>query len=664
MGAFRFIFLLVVISACGSLEKSMTLGAYDDIINKYEDSNPSKNDPELNYQIAEAFRKSNRIGESAPFYDAAIKRKYSEESAYLYYAQSLKSNQNYELAESVLREYVSRGKNESILKMAEKELANLDNVDNLKKKDNYYRVKNLVAVNTSNAEYSPVHKNNYLYFTSNRDGGRIYRSTGTPFTDLYRVQTKGANVNMRTVQALNPVINDPIINEGSLAISPDGLSIIFAKGNNGKASGNDEVNLFFTRYRNGKWLTPRPLGINEPGYWDSTPALSKDGRTLYFASTRPDGFGGADIYAAKLNPRGRWVDVRNLGPEINTAGNEMFPFVSEDGSLYFASDGHPGFGKLDLFKATRRGGHVTVSNLGKPMNSHADDFAYFEFNLTRGFLSSNRKGGAGDDDIYTFVNDDPDLKIVNYYLTGRTVTRDDGNEKIIVANSKVVLLGEDGAILDESFTGEEGEFRFRVYPEENYKLIAEKTDYFTVRDNFSTVGKSVDRTTLTEFITNVDFETEVPMERIVLEKSIVLENIYYDLNKWNIRPDAALVLDSLVTIMNDNPDIYIELGSHTDARANDDFNLDLSWKRARSAVTYIVKAGVNAARVTARGYGESRLIIRNAQNEEEHQRNRRTEFKVLSYNPRNRDENQPDADDLDEYDRFFLEGEVIDEGNP
>ena len=297
------------------------------------------------------------------------------------------------------------------------------------------------------------------------------------------------------------------------------------------------------------------------------------------------------------------------------------------------------------------------------MNSSADDFAYFEYNLTRGFLTSNRRGGSGDDDIYTFINDDPDLKVVNYYLTGTTVTEDDGGEKITVANSKVVLMGEDGAILDEAFTGEDGQFRFRVYPEENYKLIAEKTDYFTVRDNFSTVGKSVDRSTLKEFITNVEFETEVPMERIVIEKSIVLNNIYYDLDKWAIRPDAAKVLDSLVLILNDNPDIFIELSSHTDDRQTDEYNLDLSYKRARSAVTYIVQEGVDAKRVTAKGYGESKLLIQNAQTEEEHQRNRRTEFKVLSYNPREKDINPVDPDDLDEYDRFFLEGDIIEEGN-
>ena len=655
--------MLVILSACGSLEKSINRGEYDDVIRRYATTDPQKNDSEINYQIAEAFRKSNRLAEAVPFYEAAIDQGHDDETAVFHYARALKANQQYDKAETVLQTYVKDGSNDQVMALADKELTNLNDVDNLTKKDNYYRIKNLADINTPNAEYSPVYKNNYLYFTSNRDGGKIYRSTGTPFTDLYRIRTKGANVNLRTLQALDPLINDPIVNEGSITISPDGLSIIFAKGNTGKATGTNEVNLFYTRYRNGKWLEPRPLSINEGESWDSTPILSNDGKTLYWSSTRPGGHGGADLYSAKLNRRGRWVDIRNMGPEINTPGNEMFPFVSQDGSLYFASDGHPGFGNLDIFKATRRRGHITVKNLGKPMNSHADDFGYFEYNLTRGFLASNRKGGKGDDDIYTFINDDPDLKVVNYYLTGTTITEDDGGEKIIVANTKVSLIGEDGTVLDEAFTGEEGEFRFRVYAEENYKLLAEKTDYFTVRDDFTTIGKSVDRSSLTEMITNVDFETEIPLERIVIEKSVVLENIYYDLDKWAIRPDAALVLDSLVTIMNDNPEIYIELGSHTDARQTDEYNLDLSWKRARSAVTYIINEGVDAARVTARGYGESELLIPSATTEEEHQRNRRTEFKVLRYNPRNREEEIPEEGERDEYDRFFFGDDLLEGGN-
>lgn len=650
----RFIqYLLIALFFFGcSLEKSMNNAEFDAVIAKLGDS-PEKNSVEENVMVGDAYRKSNRLVESIPFYEAAIKEGGAPEETNLYLAQGLKVQQNYAEAERILNNYLPRARDEKTKKFAEKELENLRKIDDLKEKESYYRVKNLEDINTEKAEYSPVFSQNYLYFTSNREGGKIYRTTGTPFTDIYRVASRGANVNLSTLDALDPIINHVDTNEGSVAISPDGSSMIFAKGNDGKAKGYSEVNLFFTRYRNGRWSEPVPLSINVAEAWDSTPAFSPNGTTLYFSSTRPGGYGGADLYQAKVNRRGRWVDVRNLGPEINTPGDEMFPYISEDGSLYFSSDGHAGFGKLDMFRAVREGGHVTVTNLGKPMNSSADDFGLFQYNLTRGFFTSNRRGGKGDDDIYTFINDDPDLKVVNYFLTGVTMTTDDGGEEIVLPNTKVSLTADNGDVLDEAFTGADGKFNFRVYPEEHYDLIGEKTDYFTVRKDFTTVGKTVNRDTLTEFITNVTFETNIMMDPIVLEKAIVLDNIYYDLDKANIRPDAALVLDSLVQIMNDNPEIYIELGSHTDSRADDDYNMKLSQRRAQSAVSYIINEGIESDRIVAKGYGETQLLIKNAKTEAEHQKNRRTEFKVLRYNPRNRNDDLPPDEPVDEYDRFF-----------
>ncbi|MFZ9044497.1 MAG: OmpA family protein [Cyclobacteriaceae bacterium] len=650
---FLAVIFLGMLTSCGSsLYKKMESADFDLIITKYADT-IDKNDPEINYQVAEAFRQSNRIQEAEPFYEHAVEEGVIEQDAYYYYAKALKANQKYGKAQKMLERYLPRVTNQEVRALVENELANLTSVERLEKEENYYRAKNLDEINTEFADYGPVYINNYLYFTSNRSSSKIYKVTGTPFLDLYRVRSKGANIDQRTLEKLSPMINAPDINEGSLAVSADGLSIIFAKGNDGKPTGNLEVNLYFTRYRNGQWLQPRLIAINDPKSWDSTPALSPDGNTLYFSSTRPGGSGGMDLYSAKLNRRGRWVDVRNLGPEINTPGNEAYPHVSKDGSLYFSSDGHPGFGKIDIFKATRQGGLTKIENLGKPMNSSADDFAYFEFDLQKGFFSSNRKGGKGDDDIYTYVNDDPDLKVVNYFLTGTTLSTDDAGDTMALPNSKVLLVAKNEAVLDESFADQNGIFKFRVYPEEEYYIIGEKTDYFTTRSLFSTKGQSVKKDTLKEFITNVEFNTKVFLERIVLEKPIVLNNIYYDLNKSEIRADAAVVLDSLVMIMGDNPEIFVELGSHTDDRASNDYNMELSWRRARSAVSYILTRGIDPARIVAKGYGESRLLLPNALTEEDHQVNRRTEFKVLRYDPKSRQDDLPPDEELDEYDRFF-----------
>ncbi|WP_339816245.1 OmpA family protein [uncultured Imperialibacter sp.] len=655
------LFFLAGCSVSKKAEKSYANAEYDVAINQYQTlvkKNPR--DPDLNYRLAEAYKKSNKIGQGMPYYRAAIQNGIDDEMAWFEYAQSLKAVGKYEDAKDALNDYLLKASTPSIKKLAEDDLASLEKLDLLKDRESYYRVKNLETVNTPAAEYSPVYNKGDLYFTSNRDGGKVYKATGTGFTDIYSVKTRGAVVDLTSLKALDPIINDPGVNEGSVAFSPDGYTMIFAKGNTGKSSDAEQINLFFTRYRNGRWSTPRPVNVNEPSSWDSSPAMSPDGTTLFWASDRPGGLGGSDIYSATLNNRGRWVDIRNLGPEINTAGDEAFPYMAEDGSLYFSSNGHPGLGSMDIFVAKRQGGAMRVDNLGAPVNSEGDDFGLFLFNPTRGFFSSNRPGGKGDDDIYTFVNDDPNLKIINFHLAGTTVTPGVTGTDEILGNTKVRLLDEkDDKLISETFTGDDGSFNFQVFGEENYYLVAEKPDYFTTRIDFSTVGKTPDRSTLTELITNVTFETKIRLEKIIMQKPIVLENIYYDLDKDDIRADAALELDKLAQLMRDNPEIEIELASHTDDRAPDDYNLDLSDRRARSAVRYLVSQGINASRMVARGYGETQLIIKEAQTEEEHQVNRRTEFKVTKYDKSKfiiEDEDQPGSLQDDEFDKYFKRG--------
>lgn len=646
-----FVWLLILAIGCNPLkraEKSFAREEFSSVINQYKGS-VKPGDAEINYILAEAYRRSNQIGQSTPYYEAAIKAGTDKEIAHYFYAKSLQANGDYEKAAQALESYVQKGQDEEVLAVVNSEIKNLARIDEVKEKPNYFRVKNLEAINTPQAEYSAVYSNGEIYFTSNRQSNKIYKGTGTGFTDIYRVKSRGAVVDMSTLKALEPVINDPGVNEGSVTFSQDGTLMIYSKGNSGKSSDTENVDLYFARYRNGKWFTPRMLNINDPEYWDSCPSLTADAKTLYFASNRPGGYGGTDIYSAKLNRRGRWVDVRNAGPEINTAGNEMFPHVDENGTLYFSSDGHTGLGRLDIFTARRESGVITIENPGEPINSTGDDFAMYMYDPVRGFLTSNREGGMGDDDIYTFVNDDPDLKLVNYFLTGVTYTTDESGTQVPLASTKVMLLDDEDNMVDEVFTGTDGAYKFRVYTEEDYYLIGEKPDYFTTRTSFSTLGKSVDKSTLTEMVTDITFEQDLILEQIVLEKPIALDNIYYDLDKSDIRADAAKELDKLVTTMKDNPEISIELSSHTDARADNDYNMNLSQRRAQSAVNYIVSQGIEQGRLVARGYGESRLIIANAQTEEEHQVNRRTEFKVIRYDRRS----EEDSDYLDE-DRFFI----------
>ena len=630
----RLFYLIIILNfSCVTTKtalKDFNNAEYFDAANKFEKS-LKDGDANNSFLLAESLRKSNRIWQAGDFYSNAINYGIKNEIAYYYLVLSLKANNKYDEADSVISNYLVNAKDQSVIKLINKESIYINNLRNYPD-TSYYRVKNLTAINTKYAEYSPSFSNDKLFFVSNRKSEKIYKGTGTPFTDLYEVKTRGANVDINSLKKLEDNINQEKVNEGSITFSSDGTYMIFAKGNNGKSSGRNNVDLYWSRFRRGGWTNPRLLNVNTSRSWDSTPYLSKDGKTLYFASNRSKGYGGTDIYKANVNRRGRWINIQNLGPEINTPGNELFPSVTEDGRLYFSSDNHEGFGGLDIFVASRRGGKITIKNPGKPLNSSGDDFGVNPYNPTRGFFTSNRDGGSGDDDIYTFVNNDPNLKIVNYTLKGTTLTpKNDNMDLSILGNSVVKLVDTSGQIIDETFTDENGTFAFTVYGEENYILIGEKENYFSTRGEFTTIGKELDKSTLKDFITNVEFEKNLILDRIIVNKSIVLDNIYYDLDKADIREDAALELDKLVVILRDNPNISIELSSHTDDRASVEYNQDLSQRRAESAVYYILSKGITENRIIAKGYGESQLIIANAKSEEEHQINRRTEFKVTSY---------------------------------
>ena len=640
--------------------KAFKLGRYQEVINLYGKGTA---DAKANYFIAESYRLSNRLKDAEPYYAKAGGRGIDKDSVQFYYAQSLKANAKYDEARNEFNELVSSAAEEKMKDRAKAEVEGLAYLEKLKQKASYYKVKNLELLNSPSAEYSPVFLNNELFFTSSRGNGKIYEATGTPFTDIYKVNSRGANVDINTLAALPVGINTENINDGCITFSPDGKTMVFAKGNSGKRKGAKDVDLYISRYRNNAWSEPIPLTtLNDPEAWDSSPSFSPDGRTLYFASNRKAkgrdraAYGGTDIYSAQMDSRGRFSKVKNLGADVNTAGNELFPYVAEDMKLYFASDGHPGFGGLDMFVVKRISGKTVIENLGEPMNSVGDDFGIFLFKADRGFFTSNRTGGKGDDDIYTFINEDPDLRVVNYYLAGITYASDsvDGNRRVL-SNTKVSLIDANGEVLQDFTTGNDGKFLFRVYENEDYDLTGETDGYLVKRQAYTTKGKSVDPATLKELVTNITLDTILVLDKIVLEKAFVLENIYYDFNKWNIRPDAAKELDKLVQILVDNPEIKIELSSHTDSIDDESYNLQLSQKRAESAVRYIVERGIAPDRIVPKGYGESRPIARNSNpdgsdNPVGRQKNRRTEFKILEVGviPKSIED-----EELDEEDKYF-----------
>jgi peptidoglycan-associated lipoprotein len=670
----RIIVLVLVVSSllvgCGTEKKAIKafrLGKYQNTIDLYKKVvGKNQNNGKANYFIAESYRLSNRPKEAEAYYAKAGGKGLDKDSIQFFYAQSLKANGKYAEAKQQFDEMIKSTTNATFKDRAQAEMNGIDYLVKLNERTSFYRVKNLELINTPSSEYSPVFLNNELYFTSSRGNDKIYEATGTPFTDIYKVASRGANVDVATVAPLPTGINTASINDGCITFSPDGKTMIFAKGNTSKRKSAEDVDLYISRFRNGVWSEPTMININVPEAWDSSPAFSPDGRTLYFASNRKTrgkaniSYGGTDIYSAQMDTRGRFSRVRNLGPEINTPGNELFPYLAEDAKLYFASDGHPGYGGLDLFVVKRANGKTSIENLAQPVNSSGDDFGIFLFRPDRGFFTSNREGGKGDDDIYTFVNEDPNLKVVNYYLQGITYTKDKDDKLQILPNTKVNILDEEGQIMQDFVTGDDGKFLFRVYENEDYNIVGETDGYLIKRQAYTTKGRAVDPTTLKDLITNITLDTMLVLDKIELNKIFPLENIYYNYNRAEIREDAAKELNKLVQLLIDNPEIKIELGSHTDSVDTDVFNLDLSRRRAESAVRYILQNGIAPDRITAKGYGESKPIARNTNpdgtdNPVGRQKNRRTEFKILEISaiPKSI---QGSDEPLDEEDKYFNEG--------
>ncbi|GAB3542523.1 OmpA family protein [Pontibacter brevis] len=623
--------LLLVLGGCGASQylsrgdNRFEREQYERAIEFYKQALANANNPgEVNYKIAEAYRLSNRIAQAMPYYKAALDANFRREDAYYYYGLALKANGQYEEALRQLQDYVRVGTSPQLKALAAREVETLSSLSNILRLATPYKVNNLEALNTEASEFAPYLLGNELVFSSTRGPGKEYMGNGEGFLNLYATTLTDSAAEMGGAVRPYENINAEGIHDALATFTNEGRTMIFARGNEGTKKGRQNVDLFISNYRSGAWTDPQLLSINDPQAWDSSPAFSPDGRTLYFSSSRRGGFGGNDIYKTTIDDNGRFSKPENLGPEINTAGNESFVSVGPDGTIYIASDGLPGLGNLDLFRI-ENGKPV---NMGQPINSPGDDFGIYIGKGNTGFFSSNREGGKGGDDLYRFVKSG--RKQVNFFVDGTLYQRREGtNQRTAVPNNTVVLQDAGGQRLSTTTTDANGQFTFPLDSASTYYLVAEKPGFFTAREQITTVGKTPPQEELSEEGNEVRLTATLVLNEIVREKAIVLENIFYDFDKANIRPDAARELDKLVQILKDNPGISIELSSHTDERGSEAYNQDLSQRRAESAVEYIISQGIDRSRITARGYGESRPVVRNATTEEEHQRNRRTEFKVV-----------------------------------
>ncbi|MDQ3051952.1 MAG: OmpA family protein, partial [Bacteroidota bacterium] len=379
--------------------------------------------------------------------------------------------------------------------------------------------------------------------------------------------------------------------------------------------------LYKSVYANAAWGTPEPLPFATEDFTTGHPALTEDGSVMYFTSDMPGTLGGKDIFMVKWDAASsNWGTPTNLGSAVNTTGDEMYPYVSASGKLYFSSNGHPGMGGLDIFHATEGGGSWgSVNNVKSPMNSPGDDFGIMFDGDVTGYLTSNREGGLGADDIYSFRIPPPVFSVA-----GRVY---DTDTKENIEGATVELFGSDGTSLSVK-TGADGMYRYELKGDAKYKVSASYTGYLTKFLEVSTVGMDESK----EFVGDFDF----PLKSTA--RPIELPEIFYDLDKASLRAESKKELDGLIKVLDENPTITIRIEAHTDTRASNEYNIDLSKRRAKSVVDYLIKNGVDRDRLTSEGFGETKSRVSDdeiakmgttAEKEAGHQKNRRTEFMVL-----------------------------------
>jgi peptidoglycan-associated lipoprotein len=655
---------LVILAGCTSKaqkaylkgEKKFKAGEYEFAIEHFQSALDKgyENKSLPNYYIAESYRLSNRIQQAEKNYSAAIENKTNQEEAYFYYGYAQKASGNYAAAEETFKNYVKIGNNFDFINRAKNEIQNLKVLNDIIAKKSYYTVSKIDHLNSKEEEYAPLYFKDKLYFTTSRGAEKMHAATGTGFTDIYEFVFDGIEKNSGQAKPFATEINSEDAHEASIVFSKDGKVAYFARGNTGNRKGTQDVDIYMTTLNNeGKWNEPVKLPFNDDNAWDSSPSLSLDNNILYFASNREGGNGGTDLYRVSKNPDGSWGSAVNMGTPVNTRGNEMYPYVGIDNSFYFSSDGHPSLGKLDLFILKKdENKKVYVENLGRPMNTSFDDFGIAFRDSIYGYISSDRPDGEGGDDIYEF-KDESKIRVVSYWmdLSVFYTEKKSPNQEFLLEGATVKVINQKGDTIATLVSTDKGKARHQIEPETVYTLIGSKPGHLTEEVKFSTIGKKVDINKLPVGQRDVEIPAEVKLILPRKEKiTLVVDNIYYDFNKADIRPDAAIELYKIVDFMRLNPDISIELSSHTDSRGSADYNKKLAQRRADSAVAYIVSKGIPNNRITAKGYGEDRPLVEVDANgkkivyteayinklpskelqEKAHDRNRRTEMEITN----------------------------------
>lgn len=546
---------------------------------------------------------------------------------YMYrYAQALKSVKKYDESDLWMDKF-KKLKSKDL--RAVKYSKNTDYLKGINAPHENYEVQNFYEINSKDSDFAPSFFGDEIVFSTARDSKSM--NNALPYLNLYMTtlaDTKKSGMVKLFSESLNSKAN-----ESSTIFTKDGETVYFTRNHFRKGSfkrdkeGISRLQIYRAKYKEGEWTAIEGLPFNGTDYSTAHPTLNEDGTKLYFSSDMSGSLGASDIFVVDVLMDGSFGIPQNLGPKINTEGKETFPFIRQD-TLYFASDGHPGIGGLDLFKAGLDDLEQVV-NLGSSINSPEDDFSLIlDETAQKGFFASNRKGGKGSDDIYRF-SIKRDLPVDCYVrIKGIIIDKD---TDLPLSGVMIDAYGSSGEILATSKTTKEGDFSVQIPCQENqYSLVGSK-DGFENGILFlltSPSEKLINNTRIT--MEESDKVAEIGTD---LVKILELTPIYFDLNSSYIREDALPELDKVVDYMQRRPDIVIEVGSHTDSREEDKYNLWLSDRRAKRTVDYLLSRGIESTRITGRGYGET-LLINGCKNgvpcsEKNHQLNRRSEFIVV-----------------------------------
>ena len=639
---FVYFTLLIFISFSGYSQERSVVPAdnkyeqyeYIDAISIYEKvAEKGYKDEQLFQRLGNAYYFNANFEKAAKWYDALFLMNKNQGPEYLYrYSQALKSKGDYNKANKILDQFEKTTENDLRAKLYQKHKNYLEEI---KANSGRFNISD-AGINSEYSDYGSSFLDDKLVFASARDTGgvskNVFKWNNQSFTNLYTSKI-GSDDNLETPKRFGNKINSKF-HEATPVFTKDGKTMYFTRNNflDGKR-GKDSKNvtllkIYKSTLEDGQWSNITELPFNSNQYSVAHPALSLDDATLYFASDMPGTLGQSDLFKVTINENGTFSTPENLGPKINTEGRETFPVISGDNELYFASDGRPGLGGLDIYvtRLDQNQNFGEIKNIGEPVNSPKDDFAFLINSETRkGFFTSNRDGGKGFDDIYKFT--ETKKLICEQSLAGVVKDKESGE---LLTGVIVSLFDENFKVLKESTTDSLGQYRFEVVCGKTYYVRVEKENYETSEKGIAIADESN--------ASKLDLELEKRIKPIGvgtdLAKTLNIPIIYFDLDKSFIRKDAMFELEKIIVVMNDFPKLKIDIRSHTDSRQTEKYNYALSDRRAKSTRDWLIKAGINASRLTAKGYGESQLVNHCADgvkcSELEHQANRRSEFVILS----------------------------------